>query len=244
MTATTALEQVSAGAIALARKRNVSLHELADALDPVPEPSDDVAVAFPKLPKPTELTPPAKLALTRVNLVFGMTRIHDRRTLSLPEMEKLSDEADVLNVLAKVLKDRLEEIKETVRVHMDVEAEKAGIAVPKGKKATQRDRRGHYLLATPGVAWEMILKGFSKGWSQTFTSGSVKTEPTPEQVQALLDSGAITREEYLAVTRSTRTFDPLRLSSFIRRHPERGLGILKALTTREDPNSALHLPER
>lgn len=243
---TTDLAPVAPGVLALARKPDFSVSELADALVPAAEPGDE-AQPFPALPKHAELTPDVRTALKRVEEVFGSLSLNVRRALTPHELALLTDEVTVLALVKKATEDRIEEAKEIIRVHIDVDGEERGVAVAKGRrgvKPTQRDRKGHYLLALAQQPFVVAVAGFAKGWRQDYKSGGTKTAPTPAEVQALLDGGVIDRPEYLAVTREVRAFDPDKLTAFIRKNPERGLAILRELTSREEPNSALSLPER
>lgn len=244
---TTALAPVSDGIIALARDDRVSLEALAEVLLPAAGPEDQSAVPFPALPKDVELTPAARAALAKVEDVFGSVSIKDRRSLTEAEVGRISDEAEVLAILEKALKARLEYIREVMRVHMDVAAEESNQAVPKARRGvspTPRTPKGHYLLATAQNAWEIAVGGFRKGWQQVYVPGKAVVAPSPDLLHDLREKDLITQREYLAMTRVARPFDPDKMLAFIRKNPSRGPAILRLLTTRDEPNAQVHLPER
>lgn len=241
------LEPVAVGLIELARTNPFAgLQTFSDLLVPESE-LDEEAQPFPDLPEQVELTPVARAALNRLAKVFGGLSIRTRRALTGQELRALTDEAMTIADLEKVLAARLAEVKEIIRVHLDVEAEEAGVAVSKARRgvmATLRDRHGHYLLGREKVPKEIPVPGYKRGWKQSFVSGGAKTAPTPAELLKLYGDELVTRAEYLAVSREVRAFDPDRAMAFVRRNPERGLAILRALTKREGPGSALHMPER
>jgi hypothetical protein len=247
----TELEPVAQGEILLVTGLSFSLSDVADKITaPLPDPPFDEALPFPGLPKRVELTEHQRQSLGMVARVFGSLSLDSRRSLLSEELEDLALEADTLADLEGVLKDRREEIKEIIRVHMDVDAEEQGVAVPRPKlgpaggkvvEATPRDRKGHYLLAEPSKPLEVHVGGFRKGWQQRFTSGSVALSAAA--LDELYEAGAIDRKEYLACTAEQRSLDEAKLHAFIRKNPVRGLGILRRITRRGPANSALYGPE-
>jgi hypothetical protein len=247
-TTTTELAPVAAGIIALAQHdESLTMEGLALLLVPAISADETAARPFPGLPKDVELTPAARDALARVEQVFGSVSIKDRRSLTAEEVERASDEAVVLSVLEKILKARVEYLREMMRVHMDVDAEETAAAISKSRRgvsATQRNLKGHYLLASAQKAAEVIVKGFTTGWKQIYVSGGVKVSPSGQLLRDLRDQDVITQREYLGITRADRPFDSGKMMTFIRKNPERGPAILRALTTREEPNSQLTLPVR
>jgi hypothetical protein len=247
----TELEPVAPGEILLVAGPSFSLSDVAEKISaPLPDPPLDEALPFPALPKKVELTERQRTSLGLVARLFGSFSLDRRRSLLPEELEDLAVEADTLADLEGVLKDRREEIKEIIRVHMDVDAEERGVAVPRPKlgpaggkvvEATPRDRKGHYLLAGPGTAWEVHVGGFRQGWQQRFTSGSVALSEAA--LDELYEAGIIDRPEYLACTSQRRSLDEAKLHVFIRKNPVRGLGILRRITRRGPANSALYGPE-
>jgi hypothetical protein len=249
MTAQTAeIEPVIAGALELLREQpNTALDVLAAAVAIAPEaPVTAEAQPFPKLPKHIELTAEARAAMKVLAGVFNSVEIKERRSLTRDEIDKLTAEIGVIGQISAVLGPRVDAIKETIRVHMDVAAEEAGIAVPKDKTgpdgevivaATPRDQNGHYLLAGPKDPHQ-VASG-TVAWSQEYSSGSAK--PSDGELQAAYQKGEIDKDVYMAITRSARSFDQARFLAFLRRDPRRGLAALRRITKRGTPQSALYL---
>lgn len=249
VTANGGLATVPANALALAQTGAFDLAKLQDliAAPPVERP-----VAFPELPKPPDLTDSAREALDAVPRQFGSFHLTERRALTTAELAKLTAEAQTLSQVVKPLADRLEAIKETVRTHMDVAAETAGLAIPAGqsrggvllREATPRIQggkaAGHYLLAGPATPHKVPVAGFEQEWEQRYTKG--KAAPSRAALAALLDEGEITRQEFLAFTRESRQLDTDRIAAFIRKNPARGTAILAAITTRDAPGASLITP--
>lgn len=246
----TELETVTQGELALV-KGSFELSVVAAKIsEPAPPDGSEPQRAFPKLPDPFEPSVSQREALRVVHKAFGTTHLERRRPLGDQERTALATEEGILDEVIKAATKRRDEIKEMVRVHIDVTAELMDQAVPRAQldpagvitaEATQRDLKGHYLLAAPEQPWPVTVPGFKKGWQQTYTSGSVSLSGA--LLAKLLGDGLITRKEYLACTREVRALDEARLNEFIRRDPVRGLGILKAITERSAPNSALQAPE-
>jgi hypothetical protein len=244
------IEPVIAGAIRLlSDKPGITVADLAAAVVPPREADPAVPPAdFPKLPKSIVLTETLKEALRKLPKIFGSVDIATRRTLTQDERTRLTEEAEVVRQLVTALTARKEAISEIMRVHMDVQAEidhyaASRLAVAPGARyaalATPRDQNGHYLLATSGNPHQVQVG--ARAWSQEYSSGSA--EPKGAELEALHAAGAITRPEYLALTREVRNLDTEKMSAFIRRNPARGLEILRKITRRSDPKSAMYLRE-
>jgi hypothetical protein len=243
------LEPVLAGALRLlADKPGSTLAELAGTVVPEPEQQPaQTATGFPDLPAKIELDEAASRALSRLPDVFGGIWLDKRRHLTAIEVDMLTEEARVIRDLAPVLGKRLEAIKEIVRVHMDVQAERDHVVLRQPQvdpqegtilaPATPRDQHGHYLLAGPKKPHQVQVGNVA--WSQEYSSGSAST--SLGALNDLLDTGAITRKEYLAMTREARVFDDLGMLAFIRKHPARGLEILRKITRRDSAKSSLYL---
>jgi hypothetical protein len=244
----TDVDQVLAGALALLDKKpGASVADLAavvvppPAVQPVPQ-----AAPFPAIPTPIAMTDEARVALRLLPKAFGSLSLTTRRSLSAAELQTLMAESALLAQIASVLSPRMEEIKEIVRVHMDVDAEERGLAHPvdtidsvDAVAATTRDHNGHYLLAAPKQPHQVPVPSAGLAWSQQYTSGSAT--PSLAQLEAALENGEITRAEYLACTREKRVLDEDNLKALINRKPGRGLAILRRITVRSAPNSSLNL---
>jgi hypothetical protein len=245
---TTEVEPVLSGALALLTKKpNASLADLAaqvavvEAVQPHAE-----AEPFPDLPKHTEASDTFRKALGQILKVFGSVEISTRRSLTQPELDKLTEEEAVIALIATTLKARDEAIRETIRVHMDVEAEEKGIAVPKDKlgpdgsvivAATPRDQNGHYLLARSQDPHQVQVGPVL--WSQEFSQPAPK--PSLDMLEALLASGKISREEYLSVTRAERVLDEDKMRALIRKNPKSALALLRKITVTGAAKASLYL---
>jgi hypothetical protein len=249
-TPATEIEPVLAGALALLQaKPDISLDELAaQVVAAVPAAPAAEAEPFPKLPKTVELTDEVRRALKNVASIFNSVVIKDRRSLTKDELDLLTMEQGVIILIGATLIARQEAIKETIRHHMDVDAEEQGLAVPKDKlgpdgevivAATPRDQHGHYLLATSGEPHQVQCGPVL--WSQEASSATPK--PNDSALQAGFRAGTISREDYLAVSREVRVFDPEKARALVRKEPARGLAVLRQVTVGGKPKSSLYLRE-
>lgn len=204
---------------------------------------------FPKLPLEREYTTELDEQVRQVRGVFGRVNPESRRTLSDRELTMVREEHRVLDFVSKALNDRVEDLKEYVRTSIDVSAEEQGIAVPKSKvdtetgevivAATPRDAKGHYILAKEKNPFKVAINGTGEAYSQEFKKGKVSVDG--EKLLDLYEAGEISREEYLAFTRETRVLDEGKAGEFIRKNSERGLEILKKITTQGPPSTQLYV---
>jgi hypothetical protein len=220
-------------------KEHGSLKDLTTAL--VEPYHADVArtteVPFPSVPKPVELTEEVKDALVRLKDVFASVQPDTRRTLTDEEKTAVFEERQVLGVIADMISQRDESLKTIIRTHMDVDAEERGVAVPKAVvrgghvvvEATDRTSEGHYILCSKGNPERCPVPGTNKEWSREYRNGTISVDASPEALLDLLDEGAITREEYLAMTREVRVFDEAKALSNAANKPEVRDGILRAI---------------
>lgn len=242
------LEPVLTGALALlTAEPNASLDKLAAMVAAAPEaPLAAEAKPWPALPKHIELTEEIRRALAKIPAMFNSVEITKRRSLAQAELDLLTREQVILGQVGTVLASRMEVIKETVRVHMDVDAEETGVAVPKDQlgpdgevivRATPRDQKGHYLLAIAKKPHQ-VVSGLM-AWSQEASS----SEPVPSDgvLQQAYQAGDIPRADYLAVTREVRTLDDIRIRDFIRQAPGKGLAVLRRITVTGPPKASLYL---
>lgn len=240
------LEAVLAGPLALLRgEPETSLEDLAAAVvTAAPAVVHAEAKPFPELPRHVELTTEVQRALGQVAKIFNGVEIKDRRSLTEDELILLTIEQSVIALVGATMAARLDVIKETVRVHMDVAAEEAGIAVPKAQispagevivAATPRDQKGHYLLARPQQPHQVQVGPVA--WSQEFSQAAPR--PSQGELDAAVAAGEIERADYLAVTREVRAFDQGRMRELIRTAPVRGLAVLRRITVAGKSQSSL-----
>jgi hypothetical protein len=243
-TSTALVALIEKGKIAL--RQGKSLKDVAiEIADPAPEHVvTAVAVPFPPVPAPLTITPEDKRALLDLPKVFGKVVVGERRTLAEDEITALRAEQEVLRQIENLMKGRDDAIKEYVRNHMDVDAEERGQAVPKdvvrgGKvivEATPRDGSGHYILASKGNPVRVPIPGTNTEYSSEYRAGTVGINGSA--LDALLESGEITREDYLAMTVERRVFDEDKAKKALLAKPER-LSILRKITTRSAAGTSL-----
>jgi len=129
-----------------------------------------------------------------------------RRTLTPLETQGLIELRDSIGTLESALSAAKESIRTAVLNHLDLLAEKEGVAAA-------IDSKGHVLasgrLGVPGGG----AKEFS--WE---VSG--RTEVTDADLRQAVQDGAISHEDYLAVTVAERRFDEVRFLEHARKHPE------------------------
>jgi hypothetical protein len=247
-TPSTEVEPVLAGALALLREHpDTTLEALAEqvaaAVPAVPAPE---ARPFPDLPRHVEMTEAALAALKLVPRIFNSVELASRRPLSQAEIDLLTREKEVLAAIGTVLAARDKAIGETMRVHMDADAEATGLAIPADKTgpdgtvivaATPRDQNGHYLLAGPQAPHQ--VQSGAVAWSQEYSASA--PAPSDGILQEAYQAGEISREDYLDVTREVRVFDTIKARDLIRRAPGRGLAVLRRITAGGKPKSSLYL---
>lgn len=245
----TEVEPVLTGALALLTDNpEATLDALSALVVTVPESRVTAeAQPFPALPKHVPLTEELRRALNHLPEVFNSVEPKARRSLSQTEIDLLTIEQGILGLIGSAMAARMEAVKETIRHHMDVDAEEKGIAAPKAKvdsstgavivPATPRDQSGHYLLAEEKHPHQVQAGPLS--WSQERSAAAPK--PSGAVLQQAYDAGEIDREDYLAVTMQTRVFDQLGARALIRKDPARGLRVLRRITVAGKPKSSLYL---
>src|SRR6516165_7886737 len=232
-TPTTDIEPVLAGALQLLRdKPEITLEDLAaEVAAAIPAKVSPEAQPFPALPRkvaiPGTFTAALQILLDMLNSVDLLTR-----------------EKNVITAVGTVLAAREKAISEIIRVHMDVAAEEAGVAIPRDQAApdgtvivaaTPRDQNGHYLLAGPQAPHQ--VQSGPVAWSQEY--GASAPAPSDGELQAAFEGGEITAEDYNSVTRLVRVFDPIKARAYIRKSPARGLSVLRRITRGGTPKASL-----
>jgi hypothetical protein len=216
--------------------KTLSVSELA-ALLAAPAAPGEVTAA--KLPKPSRLPDAAKVALERLPEVFSTFTLTEPRPLSAQERADLTREAVTISEITGPLKDRLEQIKALIEVHLDETAPEGTPLITTGKHA------GHALRAEPEQPFEVQVPGFEQPWKQQYTKGS--TEPQMARLQDLLVQGKITRDEFLACTSVPdvpRQLDEAKIGKLVRKDPQRGLEILAAISVTSAPTASIVSPKK
>lgn len=244
MTSTIVLSDESLDRAKIAVRENKSIKEIASifAQDVVlPAPAEE----FPAVPAPLTITPEFVDALKQLPSVFGAVMPAERRSLSETEIAALYTERETLRVVLDLIKNRDASISETVRHHIDVNAEENGIAVPKpvlgpnGEvivEATPRDNAGHYILSAPQNPHRVPISGTNQEWSSEYREGAVSIDTNT--LEDLVEQGVVSREDYLSMTREVRIFDEAKALKALAAKPER-LGIIKSITKRSGATTSL-----
>jgi len=242
---------IQKGRVAL--REGKSLTEVAVAMaDPiqVEHVRTTEVVPFPALPKPLVITPEAKRALLDLPKVFGKVILDKRRPLSSEEITNLRKEQEVLRQIEALMKGRDDAIKEYIRTHVDADAEAAGIAVDRDVvrgghvvvEATPRDPKGHYLLAEKGKPTVVPIPGTNETYSLEYREGKDTPSIDPNALEDLLESGEISREDYLSLTVEKRVFDEAKAARAFNAKPERLTILTKILhRTVTPPSTALNI---
>jgi hypothetical protein len=206
-------------------------------------------VERPPLPRKIELTAAVQQAMDNMSDLFCMVVPESRRTLSDKELRTLHLERTAIKIVTGALSGREEAIKETIRNHMDEDAVAKGIAVSRALvdsatgemivEATPRDVHGHYVLATAQQREEAPIPGTDQVFVREYRAPSTHADTDALHLKA--EDGEITREEYLAFTRSIRVIDEAKVWEFIKKNPERGLEILGSITKHGLPSTAFNV---
>jgi hypothetical protein len=208
-------------------------------------PQEPAPADFPELPVP--LTAPKEIrdALRTLSQTFNGTVVKERRTLTEDEIAAVGKEYEALQKVAKLLTTREEQVKEIVRTHQDVEAEEKGLAHPKDvmlngnlvAKATERDAKGHYVLASKGHPQETEIPGTTLKFSNQFSSGSVSADLG--YITRAYKDGEIDEATYKACTVVQRVPDADKVKQYVLRTGN--VGLLGKIVKRGRNKSALYL---
>lgn len=239
----------------LARAQGSSPWTVADLADMLAGPAEVLPEAepFPEPAKAVTFTPALRKAFASL---AGMDQVNPdaRRSLTAGELAALTAERNAITAVTEPLGKRVKAITEHIRMHIDVAAEEAGAATPaavyRGGKlitpATERvasgAAKGHYLLAAPQAPYEVPVQGYDDCWQQRYVSGGVSQSLSA--LEALAETGEITRKEYLALTRESRSLAQDKITAFIAKDPARGLEILAAITERAPASASVYPPKK
>jgi hypothetical protein len=233
-TTSTALEPVPSTVLKGLNEGSVTYDKLVALLAPPPAPTGFVPTA--KLPTPAEITPKERISLTRLMEVFGKVVPTERKALTIDEIGLLIDERQVLDDLLKLLASRKEDIRTTVLNHFDVEAEKAGRAIPVDevdedgkivKHATERNKDGFYLLPD-----EVVAPGRDNKFKRGVTEGSPSINLA--KLAELADDPnfpLLSHQDYLDMTEQVRVVRPDRVMDKLRKNPALAAAIRECVST-------------
>lgn len=198
----------------------------AAALELKKDPSldlDEVLAKLATLP-PVDLKNPVKQAtavelvtdslmgaITELPEVFGKVKPpKTRRLLNSTELFSLRAEKIQIDIAEKALKARKTEIHEMISVHLDVVAERQRGIDP---ETTPKNEKGHYLLASAGNPEVVPVKDGDKHFERR--KAKDKVEWSMEKLLDLLETGQITRSEFLAMTSQTRVIDKAKIARLL-----------------------------
>lgn len=228
----------------IAAKTGSSLKEVAALLVENDAVEVYAPAEFPPVAPRTVITAEHEAALEALPGVFGQVQPETRRALTDDERLALYREFETLKKVTGLLDGRLDAIKTSIRHDFDVQAEEAGVAVPKAVvrgghvvvEASPRDVAGHYVLGSKGKPERLPIPGTNVEWSREMRSGTLNIDGS--LLEALAESGEVSREDYLAMTREVRVFDEKKAMEAIVKNPER-LNLLRRITRRTGIGSAL-----
>jgi hypothetical protein len=208
-------------------------------------PQDEAPSDFPELPVPLTASKEIRDALRTLSQTFNGVTVSERRTLTPDEVGALGKEYEALQKVIKLISTREEQVKEIVRTHQDVDAEEKGLAHAKDvtlngntvAKATERDAKGHYILASKGHPQDTEIPGSTLKFSNQFSSGSVAEDLGAIERAYLL--GEIDEATYKACTVAKRVPDAGKVRAYVLRTGDTGM--LARIVKRGRNKSALYL---
>lgn len=213
---------------------------VADVLQALAEgPTAPIEHDLAGVPEGTHITDEVRQALRTLPKVFGAVVVQDRRELTPAEIGSAYQEFTVLRTIGDTLKQRAETIKENIRTHVDVQAERTGDA-----DGATVDASGHYLLARPKNPVRVDVPDANEQFSIEYRSGrSGKMTVSSEALLQAYEDGELTREQYLSLTRETRVFDEAKASKAVVADPSLLQVIRDAsrVTGATEPGSSLYL---
>lgn len=232
------LEQVAPGSLAYVTATTPGakwdLAKLAGMLrDEAPAPVEPPRI---EATAPVRITAELRAALRKLPEVFGSVVPTEPRRLEQAEVDRLTEERDVIAQVITALGKRDKDIDEAVRHHMDALAPADAPVIQTGVA------RGHRLLAGEGQPFEVPVTGMSDAWQQRRVAG--KAELSIGLLADLLADGSITREEFNALTVPVRELDESKIRAATRKSPARFLSILRAVTTRKGDTAQLVPPKK
>jgi hypothetical protein len=130
-----------------------------------------------------------------------------RRELSATERDRLLSFYVTYQTASKAVERAKAAIRTTFFNHLDVQAEKAGLANP---EETPRDKAGHYLL--PG---DLAIEGHDYRMTREVSEPTV--DLNADDLKALVDMGALPHETYLALTTQVRVVDEAKVMEAVRK---------------------------
>ncbi len=216
---TPALDEQAQAALLRALAEGVSLSDLLGQFGTglVPEPTR------PKPETAPELTPDqveaAVSAVERAAKLYGAVNPSEARELTGEELVALFDERSAIDALERALAvfalRKAKTIRNTVNIHLDRRDERTGAVRPDAvgdKPATPRDENGHYLVRSQDE-----IPGTGKVFRRELRGGQAELDSG--LLAAAEVAGAISHEDYLALTKPARVVDPDKVRAALAKNP-------------------------
>lgn len=208
-------------------------------------PQDEAPAEFPELPVPLTASKEIRDALRTLSQTFNGVTVTERRTLTEEEIAAIGKEYEALQKVLKLIGEREEQVKEIVRTHQDVDAEQKGLAHSKDvvlngnvvAKATERDAKGHYILAAKGSPQETVIPGSTVKFSNQFSSGRVTKDLGA--IEKAYQAGEIDEKTYRACTVVRRVPDVEKIRTYVLRTGDTGM--LARIVKRGRNGSSMYL---
>jgi len=208
-------------------------------------PQDEAPNEFPELPIPLTASKEIRDALRTLSQTFNGVTVAERRSLTQDEVSALGKEYEALQKVVKLIATREEQVKEYVRTHQDVDAEQTGVAFPKdvilngnvAAKATERDSKGHYILASKGSPQDTEIPGTTLKFSNQFSSGTVSEDLVA--IERAYLAGEIDEQTYRSCTVVKRVPDAGKVRAYVLRTGDTSM--LTRIVKRGRNKSALYL---
>lgn len=209
----TAIQKVEEGSI--------SLDELLTAITP----ADSKPVPAPSRPPlPLKLTDEQQAALKKVTEVYCKVVPTERRELEPAEVAALVEEKSVLDQIKKMAEARHKDIRAIIFNHMDVEAERTGLA---DESTPREEKTGHYILEGEVYGTPDAPGGFKR------TISNYAPSVSEAALKALADDPTVedfTHDDYLAMTEQTRVLNENKMMLHLKKRPELISLLTKAIT--------------
>jgi hypothetical protein len=207
------MNTISATALTALRAEGANVKNLAAALaGDVEVPLEQAAEVV--APKQVEITPALAEALKHLPEVFGIVQPDTIRRLTAAEIKALHDERSTIKAVIEDLLVRKDSIDETVRNHMSVTAQVAGLVT----ETTELDKNGRPIIAAPKDPQRCNIPDSTEAWSLEFRAGKVTVDGA--ELLAMYERDEISRETYLSFTKEVRIFDEEKAMAAMRKNPD------------------------
>lgn len=118
------IEANTLSSISLALREGESITSVLSKVGTKAEAKAPVAFKKPEIPAQPEMSADVRAHLVKLPQVFGVLSVTERRSLEETEVSALYEEYETLNSIADLMSTRKEALKELIRNHIDVVAEK------------------------------------------------------------------------------------------------------------------------